>query len=164
MVTFGRFGGDITFSGYEPALVVAIAWLLALKSTNSGNHERTLNCILILFITPKAAEKAPSKRLELRPSAAWSDAAKGSHNSFFRFVPLSQNDTVYKCRVYDDREIVVNGGTRQLVSEIEIPVYVAEKFSDTCGEAAADGIEWPRTKKVFLLTYSHVQWGSYTTR
>ena len=67
--------------------------------------------------------------------------------------PLFQNDTVYKCRVYDDREIVVNGGTRQLVSEIEIPVYVAEKFSDTCGEAAADGIEWPRTKKVILPTY-----------
>ena len=57
---------------------------------------------------------------------------------------------MYKCRVYDDREIVVNGGTRQLVSEIEIPVYVAEKFSDTCGEAAADGIEWPRTKKVIF--------------
>ena len=52
--------------------------------------------------------------------------------------------------MYDDREIVVNGGTRQLVSEIEIPVYVAEKFSDTCGEAAADGIEWPRTKKVIV--------------
>ena len=76
---------------------------------------------------------------------------KCSRNSHFSvFGPLFQNDTVYKCRVYDDREIVVNAGTRQLVSEIEIPVYVAEKFSDTCGEAAADGIEWPRTKKVIF--------------
>ena len=58
-----------------------------------------------------------------------------------------QKDTLYQCRVYDDRDRVVNG-TKPLVTEIEIPVYVAEKFSDTCSEAPADGIQWPRTKKV----------------
>ena len=68
---------------------------------------------------------------------------------------LMQNDTVYKCRVYDDREIVVNR-TRRLVTEIEIPVYVAEKFSDTCSEAPADGIEWPRTKKVVFIVTRNV--------
>ena len=47
-------------------------------------------------------------------------------------------------------------GTKPLVTEIEIPVYVAEKFSDTCSEAPADGIQWPRTKKVLVLQDSDV--------
>ena len=66
-----------------------------------------------------------------------------------------QRDTLYQCRVYDDRDRVVNG-TKPLVTEIEIPVYVAEKFSDTCSEAPADGIQWPRTKKVLVLQDSDV--------
>ena len=63
------------------------------------------------------------------------------------YLSILQEDTLYQCRVYDDRDRVVNG-TKPLVTEIEIPVYVAEKFSDTCSEAPADGIQWPRTKKV----------------
>lgn len=72
-----------------------------------------------------------------------------------------QRDTLYQCRVYDDRDRVVNG-TKPLVTEIEIPVYVAEKFSDTCSEAPADGIQWPRTKKVLVLQDSDVDRFSIT--
>ena len=38
--------------------------------------------------------------------------------------------------------------SEKLYSEIEIPVYVAEKLSDTCGDTYKGGILWPRTKKV----------------
>ena len=66
---------------------------------------------------------------------------------------------MYKCRVYNDRDTQVNGtqdhqlpqqlqSTAALVTEIEIPVYVAEKLSDTCEVAFEGGILWPRTKKV----------------
>jgi hypothetical protein len=37
--------------------------------------------------------------------------------------------------------------SEKLYSEIEIPVYVAEKLSDTCGDTYKGGILWPRTKK-----------------
>ena len=69
---------------------------------------------------------------------------------------------MYKCRVYNDRDTQVNGtqdhqlpqqlqaqsALAALVTEIEIPVYVAEKLSDTCEVAFEGGILWPRTKKV----------------
>ena len=70
------------------------------------------------------------------------------------YLSILQEDTLYQCRVYDDRDRVVNG-TKPLVTEIEIPVYVAEKFSDTCSEAPADGIQWPRTKKVLYKIVMH---------
>ena len=69
-----------------------------------------------------------------------------------------QRDTVYKCRVYNDRDTQVNGTQDQpqppeLVTEIEIPVYVAENLSDTCEVAFEGGILWPRTKKVWNQLY-----------
>lgn len=64
---------------------------------------------------------------------------------------------MYKCRVYNDRDTQLNGTQGQrpqkLLTEIEIPVYVAENLSDTCERAFQGGILWPATKKVIIFSF-----------
>ena len=48
--------------------------------------------------------------------------------------------------MYDTRSMQLND-TQIMVSQINIPVYVAEA-KDVCQEAYEGGIIWPQTKKV----------------
>ena len=55
---------------------------------------------------------------------------------------------MYTCRVYDTRSSSTQlNDTQIMVTEISIPVYVAEA-KDVCQEAYEGGVIWPQTKKV----------------
>lgn len=57
---------------------------------------------------------------------------------------------MYTCRVYDTRSSSTQlNDTQIMVTEISIPVYVAEA-KDVCQEAYEGGVIWPQTKKVCL--------------